>query len=131
MFNATPGSLYHRERDPTSIVQDAEWAPGSIWMMFLLVFTKIQLQIILRPLEVVPNFTRTSYFCQIYFNTKWSIHLSNIRMNYSHSKHHICEDRCKSVLVCNKQPPLLSRYDCKIVTNLFSVPQLVLTSTEL
>jgi len=42
------------------------------------------------------------FLSDIYFNTKWSIHLSNIRMNYLHSKHHICEDRCKSVLLCKK-----------------------------
>ena len=31
MVNATPRSLYPRERDPVTIVQEAGWAPGPIW----------------------------------------------------------------------------------------------------
>jgi hypothetical protein len=31
MVNATPRPLYPRERDPVSIVQEAGWAPGSVW----------------------------------------------------------------------------------------------------
>jgi hypothetical protein len=30
-FNATPRPLYPRERDPVPNVQEAGWAPGSVW----------------------------------------------------------------------------------------------------
>ena len=30
-FKATPRPLYHRERDPVSIAQEADWAPGPVW----------------------------------------------------------------------------------------------------
>jgi hypothetical protein len=31
VVNATPLSLYPRERDPVPIVQEAGWAPGPVW----------------------------------------------------------------------------------------------------
>ena len=31
VVNATPRSLYPRERDPVPIVQEAGWAPGPVW----------------------------------------------------------------------------------------------------
>ena len=31
MVNATSRSLYPRERDPATIVQEAGWAPGLVW----------------------------------------------------------------------------------------------------
>jgi hypothetical protein len=30
--NATPWSIYHRERDPVLIVQEVGWASGPVWM---------------------------------------------------------------------------------------------------
>ena len=32
MVNSTPRPLYPRERDPIPIAQEAEWAPGPVWM---------------------------------------------------------------------------------------------------
>ena len=31
VVNATPRPLYPRERDPVPIVEEAGWAPGSVW----------------------------------------------------------------------------------------------------
>ena len=31
VVNARPWPLYFRERDPESIVKEAEWAPGTFW----------------------------------------------------------------------------------------------------
>jgi hypothetical protein len=31
LLNATPRPLYCRQRDPAPIVQEAKWAPGSVW----------------------------------------------------------------------------------------------------
>ena len=31
VVNTTPRPLYHQERDSVPIVQEARWAPGSVW----------------------------------------------------------------------------------------------------
>jgi len=31
LVNTTPQPLYHREKDPVSIEQEAGWVPGRVW----------------------------------------------------------------------------------------------------